>query len=413
MTEDSPPLFIHKFLVVGPARRRTRGGPSELVVAWWVAEGSLAYRSSTYHSLVLCCTVDRVQAWLRSLASASGQKAVGQSRSSIDDLERGQTEMNGSVFSARVQAGFNRKGGADANADAHKRGHELGRSKRQYVSNMTSACPFAKTATVGGSCPVKIEKNQHKDQKEHDDKVDAKSNDSVVSPKCPFGYDSHTFKLGPLSCMICQALLYQSSKCLPCSHKFCKACISRFKDCPLCGADIENIEPDTDLQTIVDRFIDGHARIKRSQLSEDAREVGDGQKKVIYEDVSMERGAFLVQQAMRAFRAQNFESAKSRLSLCAEDIREQLKAAGDSQELCSQLGAVLGMLGDCCRAMGDSISAVSNYEESAEILSKLPTKDLELVHTLSVSLNKIGDLRYYGGILNLREVIMHVVGCSS
>lgn len=93
---------------------------------------------------------------------------------------------------------------------------------RQYVSNMTSACPFAKTATVGGSCPVKIEKNQHKDQKEHDDKVDAKSNDSVVSPKCPFGYDSHTFKLGPLSCMICQALLYQSSKCLPCSHKFCK-----------------------------------------------------------------------------------------------------------------------------------------------------------------------------------------------
>ncbi|OAY76195.1 uncharacterized protein LOC109709284 [Ananas comosus] len=264
---------------------------------------------------------------------------------------------------------------------------------------MTSACPFAKTATVGGSCPVKIEKNQHKDQKEHDDKVDAKSNDSVVSPKCPFGYDSHTFKLGPLSCMICQALLYQSSKCLPCSHKFCKACISRFKDCPLCGADIENIEPDTDLQTIVDRFIDGHARIKRSQLSEDAREVGDGQKKVIYEDVSMERGAFLVQQAMRAFRAQNFESAKSRLSLCAEDIREQLKAAGDSQELCSQLGAVLGMLGDCCRAMGDSISAVSNYEESAEILSKLPTKDLELVHTLSVSLNKIGDLRYYGGDL--------------
>lgn len=78
-----------------------------------------------------------------------------------------------------------------------------------------------------------------------------------------------------------------------------RACISRFKDCPLCGADIENIEPDADLQTIVDRFIDGHARIKRSQLSEDAREVGDEQKKVIYEDVSMERGAFLVQQAMR------------------------------------------------------------------------------------------------------------------
>lgn len=33
----------------------------------------------------------------------------------------------------------------------------------------------------------------------------------------------------------------------------------------------------------------------------------------------------------------------------------------------------------CSRAMGDSISAVSNYEESAEILSKLPTKDLEVL----------------------------------
>lgn len=50
---------------------------------------------------------------------------------------------------------------------------------------------------------------------------------------------------------------------------------------------------------------------------------------------------------LQAFRAQNVESAKSRLSLCAVDIREQLKEAGDKPELCSQLGAVLGMLGDC------------------------------------------------------------------
>lgn len=49
----------------------------------------------------------------------------------------------------------------------------------------------------------------------------------------------------------------------------------------------------------------------------------------------------------QAFRAQNLESAKSRLSLCADDIRGQLEKVGNTSELCSQLGAVLGMLGDC------------------------------------------------------------------
>jgi hypothetical protein len=50
----------------------------------------------------------------------------------------------------------------------------------------------------------------------------------VVPAKCPFGYDSNnTFKLGPLSCVVCHALLHQSSKCTPCSHKFCK-CVSYF-----------------------------------------------------------------------------------------------------------------------------------------------------------------------------------------
>lgn len=50
---------------------------------------------------------------------------------------------------------------------------------------------------------------------------------------------------------------------------------------------------------------------------------------------------------MQAFRARNFESAKSRLTLCADDINEQLDRLGNTAELCSQLGAVLGMLGDC------------------------------------------------------------------
>lgn len=78
-----------------------------------------------------------------------------------------------------------------------------------------------------------------------------------------------------------------------------RACISHFKDCPLCGADIDKIEPDTNLQSVVDRFIEGHARIKRSQVNTDEEKEEGESKKVIYEDVSLERGAFLVQQAMR------------------------------------------------------------------------------------------------------------------
>ncbi|KAJ6307487.1 hypothetical protein OIU76_017310 [Salix suchowensis] len=270
---------------------------------------------------------------------------------------------------------------------------------RLRFTRMTSVCPFVKpsrpddgSSRKPGECPDKHVSEHEGGGKEKKESV---GESATVSPKCPFGYDSQTFKLGPHSCMICQALLFDCSKCVPCSHVYCKVCISRFKDCPLCGADIEKIEADTDLQSVVDRFIDGHARIKRSHVDVDKEvEVGEN-KKVIYEDVSLERGAFLVQQAMRAFRAQNVESARSRLSLCAEDIRGQIETAGNTSELCSQLGAVLGMLGDCCRAMGDAGSSVTYFQESVEFLSKLPAADLEIMHTLSVSLNKIGDLKYY------------------
>ncbi|WVY99989.1 hypothetical protein V8G54_026059, partial [Vigna mungo] len=217
-----------------------------------------------------------------------------------------------------------------------------------FLMNMTPVCPFVKAARPDdNNASKKSGENSMKHQVESESKVKKEPNDSAsASPKCPFGYDSQSFKIGPLSCTVCQALLFDTSKCVPCSHVFCKSCISRFKDCPLCGADIVKIEPDANLQGVVDRFIEGHARIKRS-VSSDKGEEATESKQVIYEDVSLERGSFLVQQAMRAFRAQNLESAKSRLNLCAEDIRDQLEQVGNTSELCSQLGAVLGMLGDC------------------------------------------------------------------
>ncbi|KAG9132981.1 hypothetical protein Leryth_015357 [Lithospermum erythrorhizon] len=258
--------------------------------------------------------------------------------------------------------------------------------KNSEVQNKP-VCPFAKAAC---SDDQNLNKKPESESKQEPDER------ASIPAKCPLGYDSQTFKLGPLSCMICQALLFECGKCAPCSHVFCKACISRFNDCPLCGADIEKIEDNPDLQKVVDRFIEGHARIKRPQSNSSQEEEEAGESKtVIYEDVSLERGSFLVQQAMRAFRASNIESAKSRLNLCAADIREQLARMGNTSELCSQLGAVLGILGDCCRAAGDVSSAVTYFEESVGFLLKVSKDDLEVTHTLSVSLNKIGDLKYY------------------
>ncbi|KAL1079518.1 hypothetical protein V6Z11_D10G227300 [Gossypium hirsutum] len=251
---------------------------------------------------------------------------------------------------------------------------------------VTSVPSHRKKATSGGSEAARTDSGEI----------------ATVSPKCPFGYDSNNFKLGPLSCMICQALLFDFTKCIPCSHLFCQVCISRFKDCLLCRADIEKLEADTNLQSMVDRFIEGHARMKRPHVDANGgggEQVVNDDKKVIYEDISLDRGAFLVQQAMRAFRAQNIKSAQSRLIMCTQDIRVQLEKTGNTSEFCSQLGAVLGMLSDCCRAMGDSAAAINYFEESVEFLTKLPTDDLEITHALSVSLNKIGDLKYYDGDL--------------
>lgn len=84
---------------------------------------------------------------------------------------------------------------------------------------MTPVCPFNKASRPDDASGKKTSENQSKQQAASDNKS---QQDGVISPKCPFGYDSQTFKLGPLSCMVCQALLFQCSKCVPCSHVFCK-----------------------------------------------------------------------------------------------------------------------------------------------------------------------------------------------
>lgn len=88
---------------------------------------------------------------------------------------------------------------------------------------MTPVCPFVKASRPDDASVKKSGENQIKQQTGHESKQNQESGESAgISPKCPFGYDSQTFKLGPLSCMICQALLFYCSKCQPCSHVYCK-----------------------------------------------------------------------------------------------------------------------------------------------------------------------------------------------
>ncbi|CAD6239210.1 unnamed protein product [Miscanthus lutarioriparius] len=274
---------------------------------------------------------------------------------------------------------------------------------------MSSLCPFAGATTGGGVCPVKSDKSNAgvcpaksdksisgvcpvtgKDHgselKESSDHGEEKDTDPRMVPaKCPFGYDSNTFKLGPLSCIVCQALLHESSKCKPCAHKFCKACISRFKDCPLCGADIEGIEPDAELQALVDRFIDGHARIKRSHATGDVEAAG-GKNKVIYEDVSMERGAFLVQQAMRLVHTLSVSLNKigdlryydgdlqSARNYYARSLDVRRNAVKEHSAVASQvidLATSLAKVADVDRNLGNESAAVEGFEEAIQCLEKL------------------------------------------
>lgn len=88
---------------------------------------------------------------------------------------------------------------------------------------MTPVCPFVKAARPEDASCKKSGENQYKQQSGHEGKPNQESVESAsISPKCPFGYDTQTFKLGPLSCVICQALLFECSKCVPCSHVYCK-----------------------------------------------------------------------------------------------------------------------------------------------------------------------------------------------
>lgn len=68
---------------------------------------------------------------------------------------------------------------------------------------------------------------------------------------CPLGFGSSSGpRLSSLHCPLCRSLLFDTHVTKGCSHKFCRDCIARFQDCPVCGMDITETVPDTKTQGV-------------------------------------------------------------------------------------------------------------------------------------------------------------------
>jgi hypothetical protein len=65
---------------------------------------------------------------------------------------------------------------------------------------------------------------------------------------CPLGFGTARGpKLTKLHCPVCRALLFNAQRVRGCSHTFCEPCIRATRDCPVCGADVDALEANTEL----------------------------------------------------------------------------------------------------------------------------------------------------------------------
>ncbi|KAJ9504693.1 hypothetical protein QJQ45_029472 [Haematococcus lacustris] len=126
-----------------------------------------------------------------------------------------------------------------------------------------AACPFlagaahrsgSQTLPSGqGGCPLGFSSSA-----KHDAQASSSTSETAA---CPYGFSASNVgpKLSSLHCTLCKQPLHDCCSCSPCGHKFCKFCISRTRDCPVCGQDIVGLAPDPTTQGLVDVFLAAHA----------------------------------------------------------------------------------------------------------------------------------------------------------
>lgn len=248
----------------------------------------------------------------------------------------------------------------------------------------------------------------------------------AAAATCPLGFGSSSGpKLTNLHCIICKSFLYDCVK-TNCGHSYCRHCISRFRDCPTCGADVVSVESAPESQSLVETFLSAHAGDKSiwqiegttSKENEDEEDIG--------------KAAFLLQVGVRALSGGNPASAAYRLSQCMNELETQLSDLGKEEEnqlgckkveLLNKMGAVAGCRGDCYRALGDAKQAIEQYTHSATLLGQVisyshqsnslehekesvsgsttttAAAGTEAVQSLSVTMNKIGEIYHLQGDL--------------
>jgi hypothetical protein len=121
---------------------------------------------------------------------------------------------------------------------------------QQTSHTISMSCPFM-SAGMGASqpvdsasdiskCPMHAQILAGQQQQEH--------GAAAPAAVCPLGFGSSRGpKLSTLHCPVCKGLLFDAHMSTSCKHTFCHSCLSRTRDCPVCGMDVEAVEPNTEL----------------------------------------------------------------------------------------------------------------------------------------------------------------------
>lgn len=115
----------------------------------------------------------------------------------------------------------------------------------------TMSCPFmsagiaaslTNSASDISKCPMHAQILAAQQQQEHGAAA------PPAAAVCPLGFGSSRGpKLSTLHCPVCKGLLFDAHMSTSCKHTFCHSCLSRTRDCPVCGMDVQGVEPNTEL----------------------------------------------------------------------------------------------------------------------------------------------------------------------
>lgn len=244
------------------------------------------------------------------------------------------------------------------------------------------------------------------------EEAQASKEQSAELGTCPLGFGSGKEgpRMGIFHCIICKSIMYEASK-TNCGHTFCKHCIEKFRDCPACGADITDIQPNTEIQEGIEEFLEAHAGDVSFWELEDVGFVGGKEKTKTALEAVQDRAYFHLQAGMRAMSGGNIPNAMHRFTESKRIFEEYLRdESAERTVVLPQLGAVYGCLGDCERNIGDSDNAKEYYTKSIDAVEESLRHNSseehnngaarnETLHALSISLNKVGELHHIQGEL--------------